>query len=111
MSIPSPLTVARTVAATLLARREVRWPPGGPGPFPAFHGELLAKAANGEGSFRLVPEGTYAPHVGFIDERFDASVGRSVAQSTTRELLGRIKGAIEDAARGDEEAHTRRNVS
>ena len=101
----------RRLLADDLARREVRWPPGGPGPFPAFLGELLAKAANGEGSFWLLLEGTYAPHVGFIDETFDAIVGRSVAQSTTRELLGRIKGGIEDAARGDEEAHTRRNVS
>jgi hypothetical protein len=48
---------------------------------------------------------------GFIGETPDALVGRSVAQSTARELLGRIEGAVEDAARADEKVHTRENVS
>jgi hypothetical protein len=105
-----PLSLQRTVVATLspfrlpgeiAPRREVRWAPLRPGPFPAFRGELTVEPAEEGRAFWLVLDGTYEPPIGLIGEAFDAIVGRNIARATALDLLGRMKASLEKTARGD----------
>ncbi|MGP6156380.1 MAG: hypothetical protein ACLPYS_02410 [Vulcanimicrobiaceae bacterium] len=106
-----PLSLQRTVVATLAPfripgevapRREVRWAPLRPGPFPNFRGELTVEPAREGEAFWLGLDGIYEPPIGLIGEAFDVVVGRNIAHATARDLLGRIKALIEDAARTGE---------
>jgi hypothetical protein len=77
----------------------VTWEAIGGGPFPRFKGKLAVKGDEDYDSFRLVLEGTYDPPLGNAGEAFDALVGHWIAIATARDLLERVREAVEAAYR------------
>jgi hypothetical protein len=77
----------------------VAWEAVGGGPFPHFTGKLAVKGDEDYNSFRLVLEGTYDPPLGVAGEAFDALVGHWIAIATARDLLERVREAVETAYR------------
>lgn len=80
----------------------VHWEAVGGGPFPRFNGTIEVKTEDDEQSFRLVLKGYYEPPLGVVGEAFDAVVGRWIAIATVRDLLERIRAAIESSYRTEE---------
>lgn len=62
--------------------------------FPDFHGTLRLRIASVE-TTRLTFEGAYRTPFGRFGRAFDLIVGRRLAESTMRDLLGRIAAALE----------------
>lgn len=77
----------------------VTWEALGGGPFPRFTGKLAVKGDEDYDSFRLVLEGTYDPPLGAAGEAFDVLVGHWIAIVTARDLLERVREAVETAYR------------
>jgi hypothetical protein len=77
----------------------VTWEAVGGGPFPRFAGKLAVKGDEDYDSFRLVLEGTYDPPLGAAGEAFDVLVGHWIAIATARDLLERVREAVETAYR------------
>jgi hypothetical protein len=79
----------------------VSWEAVGGGPFPRFAGMVDIEGDEDDDSFRLVLRGSYDPPLGTVGEAFDAVVGRWIAIATARDLLDRIREAVEAAGHGD----------
>ncbi|HEX3464347.1 MAG TPA: hypothetical protein VHS78_09905 [Candidatus Elarobacter sp.] len=62
--------------------------------FPDFHGTLRLRIASVDETL-LTLEGEYRPPLGPFGTLFDVLVGRRIARSTMRELVGRIAKALE----------------
>lgn len=77
----------------------VTWEAIGGGPYPRFEGRISVKGDEDYHSFRLLQEGTYTPPFGLAGEAFDALVGRWIAIATARDLLERMREAIEASYR------------
>jgi len=77
----------------------VTWEAIAGGPFPRFTGKLTVKGDEDYDSFRLVLEGAYDPPLGAAGEAFDVLVGHWIAIATARDLLERVREAIEIAYR------------
>lgn len=73
----------------------VRWEAVGGGPYPRFEGKISVKGDEDYISFRLVLDGSYEPPLGMPGEVFDALIGRWIAIATARDLLQRLRDAIE----------------
>jgi hypothetical protein len=80
-------------------RLAVTWEPTQGGPFPKFAGRIEVKADEDYDSFRLVLSGSYTPPFGLAGEVFDMIVGRWLAIATARDLLERLRTAIESSYR------------
>lgn len=109
--LPLPLTLARSVVATIQAasrpadmtpRFRVQWAPEPPGPFPLFAGELYVGGSDDYESFRLRLSGSYTPPYGLLGEGFDVVLGNHIAQLTASDLLRSIKRSVERAFEDDE---------
>lgn len=74
---------------------DVRWEPSGGGVFPHFSGTLSVENNEDYESFSLVLKGTYDPPLGPAGQAFDAALGHRIAIATARDLLARIRDAIE----------------
>ena len=75
-------------------RMQIHWTPTGQVLYPAFDGTLRA-SDEGLGFSRLDLEGSYDPPFGPAGAIFDAAVGKRVAQSAVRALLGDVKRSVE----------------
>ncbi len=94
------VVIERTRAASdAFENFSVAWEAVGGGPFPRFTGKLSVKGDEDYGSFRLVLEGAYDPPLGAAGEAFDALVGHWIAIATARDLLERVREAVETAYR------------
>jgi hypothetical protein len=111
--VPTPLTLKRSVVATIqphhLAadmepRYLVQWAPEVPGPFPMFSGELIVESMDDYNSFRLRLGGEYSPPLGLLGQAFDQAMGNHIARAAAGDLLRRIKEAIERDFQADEAA-------
>jgi hypothetical protein len=81
----------------------VNWEAIGGGPFPRFAGKIEVQGDEDYDSFRLVLQGTYDPPLGVAGEAFDALVGRWIAIATARDLLERVREAVEASYRALED--------
>jgi hypothetical protein len=111
--VPTPLTLKRTVVATIQAhhlpadmepRYRVQWAPEVPGPFPMFAGELVVESADDYDSFGLRLIGAYSPPLGLVGQAFDQAMGNHIAGAAAGDLLHRIKEVIERDFQADEAA-------
>jgi hypothetical protein len=103
-SLRTAIVLQRDIVVTLnevaergssLARIAVDWEPAGGGPFPRFHGAILAEPSEGYDGFCLVLEGAYEAPAGGGGESFDIAVGHRIALATARSLLGEVRDAVE----------------
>ena len=72
----------------------VHWEPRDGGPFPAFHGAIVA-SPEGEQEARITIGGDYAPPGGWAGAVFDILVGRRIARRTLHDLLDELAQAME----------------
>jgi hypothetical protein len=99
-------SIARDVLATVKPQAGhslydnwlVTWAPKVAGPYPSFEGRLDIKP-DGPGRCRLELRGNYEPPGGTAGKLFDATLGKHIAASTMHELLGTLKGVIEQGYR------------
>jgi hypothetical protein len=105
-ALQTEIVLQRDVVATVapqadargdLARMTVDWEPAGGGPFPRFHGSLVASNDEGYESFSLVLDGAYEPPMGASGAAFDAALGHRIAIATARNLLAEVRDGIEKA--------------
>ncbi|MFY9780044.1 MAG: hypothetical protein WAJ85_05975 [Candidatus Baltobacteraceae bacterium] len=110
-SLRTAIVLQRDIVVTLqeLAEREasparvrVDWEPAGGGPFPRFHGAMLAEPSEGYDGFCLVLDGAYEPPPGGGGESFDLAVGHRIALATARSLLGEVRDAVERSYKAGE---------
>jgi hypothetical protein len=105
-ALQTEIVLQRDVVATVapqsdaggnLAKMSVDWEPAGGGPFPQFHGTLVASNDEGYESFSLVLDGAYEPPLGASGAAFDAALGHRIAIATARNLLSEVRDGIEKA--------------
>jgi carbon monoxide dehydrogenase subunit G len=82
-------------------RLGVGWSPKSGGIFPSFDG-TIGVTAEPSGSSCLRLDGSYRAPLGAVGAAFDAALGQRLAKSTARDLLKRLKDAIERAFAKDE---------
>ncbi len=106
--LPTGLVLAKDVTASfdyiddpnsLEHKIKVHWEPEGGGPYPSFDGWISISADEDYGASWLVIEGDYAPPLGPVGALFDLAIGNKIAQATGRELLERLRDAMELAHR------------
>jgi len=104
--IPTGLIVAKDVVAefnyvdspgALEEKTNVCWKPQDGSPYPAFNGSITIEADEDYGSSWLRLEGSYDPPFGIAGDIFDAAIGKRIALATARELLERLRDAMEQA--------------
>jgi hypothetical protein len=105
-ALQTEIVLQRDVVATVapmhdagadLARMSVDWEPAGGGPFPQFHGTLVASNDENYESFSLVLDGAYQPPMGATGAAFDAALGHRIAIATARNLLAEVRDGVEKA--------------
>jgi hypothetical protein len=106
-TLRTAIVLQRDIVVTLkeLPEREgvrVDWEPAGGGPFPRFHGAILAEPSEGYDGFCLVLSGAYEAPAGGGGESFDLAVGHRIALATARSLLGEIRDAVERSYKAGE---------
>jgi hypothetical protein len=99
----------QTRANAPLPRLEVDWEPAGGGPFPRFHGTLVAEPSEGYEGCCLVLEGAYQPPAA-SKESFDLAVGHRITLATARSLLGEVRDAVERSYKAGELAKRARRT-
>lgn len=106
--LPSGLVLAKDVTAEfdhtdspggLVDKTNVSWQPQGDGPYPTFHGSITIGADEDYGASWLMLAGSYEPPFGVVGELFDMAIGKRIAKATARELLERLRDALESAHR------------
>jgi hypothetical protein len=94
----------QTAPSEVLAKMSVDWEPAGGGPFPRFHGTLVATNDENYESFSLVLDGSYEPPLGAGGAAFDVALGHRIAIATARNLLAEVRDGIEKAYAATEHA-------
>jgi len=106
--LPSGLVLAKDVIAefepvtapgALEEKTSIAWQPQGGGPYPTFRGFLTIGADEDYGASWLFLDGSYEPPFGAAGAVFDLAIGKRIAQATARELLERLREALEAAER------------